>query len=915
MPAPQTLPATAAALLALSAAAAPAAEIVRLTLANYASHAPRGKEVDALVGDYVLRSDTLVAVVANPVEGRAASLTVPDGGGVLIDLTARADDNDQLTAFLPLGGAFKFRKAEVLAGAGRRVALRVVAEPTDKSPLRAETDYVVEDGSPAVTVITRIAHTGAPTGKAGEGELVRLADRLRADTTFAFGGAGDSDFLWAYDRHWRAAYGLLAAPGERFHTDAKTVDQWTSRNGTLVFWTPADKQITREKGKPTKTETGEEIPPPDPTGYTLIKPRETVQRSRMIIPGAHLLAVRAAADRLRGARLHTAAITVTDKAGRPVTDADVEVYDADAVPADEKPADETFHKDGARFPNPGGARIDRNPAAAANAESLRPAKPLGEGRTDAAGRIAVSLPAGKYAVRLRSIGRPAMTVPLPLSADCSPDVTMENAASVRFEIVDDAGRPSPAKVRFQGVGLTRTPDFGPDSAIDSVRNLQYTAAGGFVRTIDPGVYDVLVSRGPEFDVVSRTVQVRPGRETLVRVKMRRTVDTTGWVSADLHNHSTVSGDNTADIRGRILNLIAEGVDFAPCTEHNRNHSYRPYLREMGWTGLLATSDGIELTGRPLPMNHQNAFPLRVVPLTQNEGGPTTETDPEKQIAKLAGWDGGSDKVVQINHPDIGWMFYDRNGDGRPDTGRPLMGRTAQVIEVWETDVLNGTAFLEKTSGGKRYVVNNRFFNWLQLLNQGVRLTAVANTDAHYNFHGSGYIRNWVRSSTDDPAEIDEAEMVRNFKAGKVVMSNGPFLEAEVRSAKAAAGPGDDLHLPGGEGTLRVRVQCANWLDVNRVQVLINGRPEPTLNYTRATHPEMFADGPVKFDWTVPLKLTADAHVIVVAIGEGLLVGPVNGDRDEPPLAVSNPVFVSLTGKPFAPNKDTLGKPLPVRAGQ
>ena len=45
--------------------------------------------------------------------------------------------------------------------------------------------------------------------------------------------------------------------------------------------------------------------------------------------------------------------------------------------------------------------------------------------------------------------------------------------------------------------------------------------------------------------------------------------------------------------------------------------------------------------------------------------------------------------------------------------------------------------------GKKTEHNHRIFNWLQLLNQGYRIPGVVNTDAHYNFHGSGGLRNYV----------------------------------------------------------------------------------------------------------------------------------------------------------------------------
>jgi len=67
---------------------------------------------------------------------------------------------------------------------------------------------------------------------------------------------------------------------------------------------------------------------------------------------------------------------------------------------------------------------------------------------------------------------------------------------------------------------------------------------------------------------------------------------------------------------------------------------------------MLTCPGMELTGSPGLINHQNAFPLIPHPRTQDGGAPLTDADPVVQIERLAMWDGGSDKLVQINHPNI-----------------------------------------------------------------------------------------------------------------------------------------------------------------------------------------------------------------------------------------------------------------------
>lgn len=196
---------------------------------------------------------------------------------------------------------------------------------------------------------------------------------------------------------------------------------------------------------------------------------------------------------------------------------------------------------------------------------------------------------------------------------------------------------------------------------------------------------------------------------------------------------------------------------------------------------------------------------------------------------------------------------------------------------------------------------------------------MVNTDAHYNFHGSGFLRNYLRSPTDDPAEIQTLDIVHTAERGNMVMTSGPFLEVELRaegSAGAAAIPGNDLSAPGGAALLKVRVQCPNWFDVDRVQVFLNGQPSETLNFTRESAPARFSDGVLKFDQEIPLRLERDTHVVVVAIGERSALGPVMGPAHakDKPVAVSNPIYVDVDGGEFKPNGDLLGG-LPVKGGR
>jgi hypothetical protein len=148
------------------------------------------------------------------------------------------------------------------------------------------------------------------------------------------------------------------------------------------------------------------------------------------------------------------------------------------------------------------------------------------------------------------------------------------------------------------------------------------------------------------------------------------------------------------------------------------------------------------------------------------------------------------------------------------------------------------------------------------------------------------------------------------KKGNLMLTTGPFLQVTTQNGKIA---GDDDRATGFID-LKVRVQCTDWMDIDRVQVLVNSRPEPTLNFTRASHPKMFGDGVVKFDQTVRVPLQLDAHLIVVAMDEDgdQKIGYGTSDYAKMrPCAYNNPIYVDADGGGFTANGDTLGYDLPV----
>jgi hypothetical protein len=425
----------------------------------------------------------------------------------------------------------------------------------------------------------------------------------------------------------------------------------------------------------------------------------------------------------------------------------------------------------------------------------------------------------------------------------------------------------------------------------------------------------VITHGIEHSHLVREVTVKEGAFAPVAGQLQRLVDTRGWVSTDFHNHSTPSGDNQCGTDDRIINLAAEHIEFAPTTEHNRLYDWTPHIKKLGLTAHLSTIVGLELTGGGAG-SHHNAFPLPAPnPFAQDGGAPVFKDDPRLNVIALqnfGGWD--PNRWVHINHPNLAEKFWDRNLDGKSDGG---FAGYENYIDAIESQNFRGNAILSTAPwvlyrrGTSEQVREVREFVWLQMLNQGYRTRAIAVADAHSVYgNGVGGWRTYVASSTDAPAKIDAKEIIRNAKAGRLILTTGPFLEVTANGAL----PGSDITAKNGNVKLKVKVQCTDWVEIDRVQVLVNGRQIPELNITAMKNPKMFKSVPNVFETTFNVDLEKDAHLIVVAMGENhdLKTGyGTSANANLKPCAYINPIWVDVDGNGFQPNKDTLGWPLPL----
>ncbi|MEJ7636764.1 MAG: hypothetical protein WKF75_01940 [Singulisphaera sp.] len=161
-----------AALCGLALAAIPwrsttAAEVAKIG-PEHARRLPGGKEVDAIHGDYLLRSDRIVATIGGVGAIREANVNTQAVQGAVLDLARRdlpGGEVDLLTAFYPHGhyldepGPTRVRVIRDRGAAVVRFARDAVAG-MQGDPVDVETEYTVRDGEPFLRSGPRTAIAG-----------------------------------------------------------------------------------------------------------------------------------------------------------------------------------------------------------------------------------------------------------------------------------------------------------------------------------------------------------------------------------------------------------------------------------------------------------------------------------------------------------------------------------------------------------------------------------------------------------------------------------------------------------------------------------------------------------------------------------------------------------------------------------
>ena len=556
-------------------------------------------------------------------------------------------------------------------------------------------------------------------------------------------------------------------------------------------------------------------------------------------------------------------------------------------------------------------------------------RPYSQYDVQTGGRFSGTLPPGSYSLRVSGEARvlsPFVDFEIVANEDTAVRVESTPSATIVVHTSGENGQPLPSKAT--AVGRYDAAHAGEDitsflfnlEAGEELRNtdldvddpndpdtLRYIEAIAFMDEgvaelqVRPGTYEVVSSRGPEYDLASTTVTVDANKSATVSHVLHRVVDTTGWVSVDSHVHSRASTDSALSLDERVRSLAAEGIDVPIATDHNVVTDYAPYVARNNLTQWMHPIVGVELT--TLETGHFNGYPLRYnAGLSTHGSFEWGQLRPDEIFNRVR--DLGSllshETVIQVNHPrdtvlgyyeqydrhpldhshDVpagllasftqpyGPAFFDDEGEStfsfNYDAVELLNGKLYGQIHHYRVpeslppgelpdDIPPAGTILTDADGAVGFpgVVDD----WFNLLNLGYRYIGVGTGDSHSSHDEAGQFRTMVFVGDDRPESVTDQILVNALRTRRAVATNGPLIDFYINDPVAGV-MGQTIVDGDGTVSLTLKLTSAPWAGVRRVNIYRNG----TIAHTMLVAPgRNLATNPI--NETIELELDKDGETL------------------------------------------------------
>ncbi len=588
----------------------------------------------------------------------------------------------------------------------------------------------------------------------------------------------------------------------------------------------------------------------------------------------------------------------------------------------------------------GGRVVDeltQAPVANADIIVLKGDKIIDQLETDARGSFLAKLPPGTYDYVVVSDDRERtekQSFEVKANEKTGVLAQIPPPATLAVSVVDELGRHAPVKIQLIGHDdRIRTVDgrnilysipLGErvrPTAFDGtdryIEGAWWTKDGRLLAKVRPGTYDLVVTRGPEYEITTEQVTLGAGAYVGKQLALTRSFSTDGWVHGDFHIHAQPSTDSGLPIVERVTSCAAEGLEVAVATDHNYITDYAPVIASSGLDPWLLGIPGMELT--TFETGHFIGYPLKVDP-GSTRGGEFlwAHQPPQKlfdQLRKLA--IDPDDNIVQVAHPRqqvLGYFaqFFIDMTTGEPYTPTGIMGvfapygdefkaenfsydfdalelLTARKVEDVHTfrapNPLPPGPFPDPQPVPGQVVVGKdgrptfpgTVETWMTMLDRGHKATGMGASDTHHllgDEPGDARTLLYVGKGKDTPGGFSREDVVQALRNHRAITTNGPFIEMTVKGE----GIGSTVVEAAAQVPVEVHVSAASWGKVDRLKLYVNSQVVQDIPIPAGADSTKGTD----FTMTFTVTLTTDSWVVAEVTGTQSMF-PVISPVEFPPL--------------------------------
>ncbi len=434
--------------------------------------------------------------------------------------------------------------------------------------------------------------------------------------------------------------------------------------------------------------------------------------------------------------------------------------------------------------------------------------------TDASGNYRIAVPPGEYQLTPTTRSRFGEGTNVALRVDAgrtkAADLPVTQPSRVVYTLTDAAsGQPMPGKITFEPLRGTETPYFGPPGRLES-SNTVYTINGRGSIEVPEGNYRVIASRGNEYHIEEKRLRVTRGRTQDVTFALERAFESPGWIAADLGVMTNASSHSRISPADRIVTAVAEGVEWLVTADLETITDLSDAVRQLRLGDMIKTSQGLRISSTVDDGRGEFLlFPTEICsvpPSVEDILQTSTPVEAADRIRALC-----PQAVLVASRPLfplLGLLSnkgYDWVQGTRPESLDPFPDIDA--MQVWE--------------GKRQPLLFQSVIAWnYTMAKTGERIVPVANSLSAGTYNEEpGYPRVYIRTDTEEVSELDPKELAESIREGRVVITNGPFVDVKVNGQ----GPGSTVIDTDGSVDVELQVFTPNWANVASVSIELNGR--------------------------------------------------------------------------------------------